>query len=547
MLHRIRRRSLYAMACFVFSLSAGAAVLGQALDVRGQMDGGVMPLAPTMNPMPTMPMDPVTNAPVMPLMPTMPMSGPMPGASGMVDPSSQIPSNSDSHPAAGRTDAGGGLFTDVGSDSPYHDALSYLVERGIVSGHDDGSYRPNATINRAEFTKIIVRSRFTEDDIGVCRRLVPVLFKDVAPTADWFAPYVCLAKAKGFVTGYLEDQTFRPANRITFAEAAAIVARSQGLADARAKSEPWFRDAVTAVLDRRAAPSTIAHFHQEITRGEMAEMIYRLLAEDTTRSSPTYAELERETKAHAARSAASGGGAVAQTSAEGYQTMKVQTAAGEFAISVLRADLSDGVEVVTDSAESYDCPRDCAAIPLEEYVRRNGGYAGINGTYFCPPDYPHCANETNSFIYFLYSISARRFLHEDKRDYDNAGSLFVFRRGSIDFYADPTSFTIDANVTGAIASWPTLMIGGRVQPNHRMMDQKQLSHKGPRAGIGRVGNVAYFVHVKAATVPDLALVMEAMGMEDAINLDGGGSSALYAGGYKIGQGRKLPNAIILRK
>jgi exopolysaccharide biosynthesis protein len=49
---------------------------------------------------------------------------------------------------------------------------------------------------------------------------------------------------------------------------------------------------------------------------------------------------------------------------------------------------------------------------------------------------------------------------------------------------------------------------------------------------------------RGATVPDTGYVFKALGADYALNLDGGGSSALYFGGYKVGPGRNLPNAIV---
>jgi exopolysaccharide biosynthesis protein len=47
---------------------------------------------------------------------------------------------------------------------------------------------------------------------------------------------------------------------------------------------------------------------------------------------------------------------------------------------------------------------------------------------------------------------------------------------------------------------------------------------------------------------DLAAIMQAIGMENAFNLDGGGSSAMiYDGQYKVGPGRNIPNALIFIK
>lgn len=43
---------------------------------------------------------------------------------------------------------------------------------------------------------------------------------------------------------------------------------------------------------------------------------------------------------------------------------------------------------------------------------------------------------------------------------------------------------------------------------------------------------------------DLAHVFKSLGATHALNLDGGGSVALWFGGYKVGPGRSLPNAVI---
>jgi exopolysaccharide biosynthesis protein len=56
------------------------------------------------------------------------------------------------------------------------------------------------------------------------------------------------------------------------------------------------------------------------------------------------------------------------------------------------------------------------------------------------------------------------------------------------------------------------------------------------------------VIVTNATVTDAAYVMQALGARDALNLDGGGTAAMWIGGsYKVGPGRLLPNAVILTK
>ncbi|PJE62049.1 hypothetical protein COU87_01310 [Candidatus Roizmanbacteria bacterium CG10_big_fil_rev_8_21_14_0_10_39_12] len=47
-----------------------------------------------------------------------------------------------------------------------------------------------------------------------------------------------------------------------------------------------------------------------------------------------------------------------------------------------------------------------------------------------------------------------------------------------------------------------------------------------------------------ATVAESAYVIHALGIQNAMNLDSGGSTALWSSGYKAGPGRNIPNAIL---
>jgi hypothetical protein len=56
--------------------------------------------------------------------------------------------------------------------------------------------------------------------------------------------------------------------------------------------------------------------------------------------------------------------------------------------------------------------------------------------------------------------------------------------------------------------------------------------------------ILYISAMFGATMGTSAKVMKAMGMEDAMNLDEGGSSALWFGGYEVGPERIIPNALL---
>src|SRR3989344_2478041 len=80
----------------------------------------------------------------------------------------------------------------------------------------------------------------------------------------------------------------------------------------------------------------------------------------------------------------------------GFSQQKVSTEKGDFLVSIVAADLNS-TRVIVDTASDGDCRDNCPALPLATYVSRNGGFAGINGSYFCPPDYPTCPDKIKSF------------------------------------------------------------------------------------------------------------------------------------------------------
>lgn len=113
-------------------------------------------------------------------------------------------------------------YTDVAAGSWYNNAVSTLSAMGILGGYEDGSFRPNASITRAEFAKIAVS--FFELEGLACENP----FLDVAPGA-WYAESVAAAAEIGLIEGY-EGGLFRPDAPITRAEACTIVNRTLGRA-----------------------------------------------------------------------------------------------------------------------------------------------------------------------------------------------------------------------------------------------------------------------------------------------------------------------------
>ncbi|MEK7217849.1 MAG: S-layer homology domain-containing protein, partial [Patescibacteria group bacterium] len=111
-------------------------------------------------------------------------------------------------------------YSDV--PSRYADAVSYLEGEGMVSGYPDGTFRAGSSVNRVEFLKLALRATFTDWDIRACDPVATYHFTDTS-NSNWYASYLCMAVRHGIVSGY-PDGSFRPAQTITLAEAAKILA-----------------------------------------------------------------------------------------------------------------------------------------------------------------------------------------------------------------------------------------------------------------------------------------------------------------------------------
>ncbi len=173
-------------------------------------------------------------------------------------------------------------FSDISEKSDVYDAASYLKEKAYIKGYEDGSFKPNQKINRAEFLKIVMEASGHTPSGTNC-------FKDV--NNEWHAPYICKAKALNQIAGY-EDGNFRPEQEIVYAEAAKIIVNLLALESKDSNNENWYHRYVSAMELLSAIPTSVESFEKPITRGEMAEMIYRIHAKKKNKASKSYKELK---------------------------------------------------------------------------------------------------------------------------------------------------------------------------------------------------------------------------------------------------------------
>ena len=107
-------------------------------------------------------------------------------------------------------------YSDVADDAWYTNAISTLTNLGILTGYEDGTFKPDASVTRAEFATIA--ARFSDGELEGFAS-----FPDV-PEDHWASKYIAKAEKLGWIKGY-DDGTFGPENEITRAQAMTLVNR----------------------------------------------------------------------------------------------------------------------------------------------------------------------------------------------------------------------------------------------------------------------------------------------------------------------------------
>ncbi len=185
------------------------------------------------------------------------------------------------------------VFPDVPSGHPNYNAVAMFNENEVIKGYPDGTFKPDGAINRAELTKMVVAWFAHGADMSSYKECFP----DVK--TEWFAPYVCYAKSKGWVSGY-PDGTFKPANAVNRVEAIKIVfnvmipqeywpspteAEKAYPSPADAESGAWYSGYLAfgiakELLDGQHVTGDETEFYykpgESMTRKEVAEMMYRV-------------------------------------------------------------------------------------------------------------------------------------------------------------------------------------------------------------------------------------------------------------------------------
>ena len=166
-------------------------------------------------------------------------------------------------------------FTDVADTASYAQAVDTLAALGVISGYEDGSFKPDNNITRAEVATMMVaalnRSADAEGSKGTTK------FADMNTEAKaWATGFVNIGVSEGFISGY-EDGSFQPDNNVTYAEAVSMLVRIAGYGRYAEYLGGWPNGFLSVGSQYGITKGVSASENTAVTRAQVAQLIYNTL------------------------------------------------------------------------------------------------------------------------------------------------------------------------------------------------------------------------------------------------------------------------------
>ena len=166
-------------------------------------------------------------------------------------------------------------FTDVAETAANAQAINTLAALGVIKGYEDGSFKPDNNITRAEVATMVVaalnRSADAEGAKGTTK------FDDMNVDAKaWATGFVNIGVSEGFISGF-EDGSFKPDNNVTFAQMVSMLVRVAGYGRYAEYLGGWPNGYLSVGNDKGVTKNVSAGADTAVTRGQVAQMIYNTL------------------------------------------------------------------------------------------------------------------------------------------------------------------------------------------------------------------------------------------------------------------------------
>ena len=126
--------------------------------------------------------------------------------------------------AKGESVSGNAGFSDVSQNDWFAAYVGYLAKYDVIKGYEDGTFRPNASVTRAEFVAMAVRCYDLFYELG--SSAISIKYNDLN-SSHWAYDDIAYATNEKWLNGYA-DGSFKPDVNITRAEVVTVVNRATG-------------------------------------------------------------------------------------------------------------------------------------------------------------------------------------------------------------------------------------------------------------------------------------------------------------------------------
>ncbi len=166
-------------------------------------------------------------------------------------------------------------FTDVTAGTSVYKAVDVLNKLGVINGYDDGTFKPDNNVTRAEFTAMLLRTRGM-GALGSTSLENPPFPDVVTPNVSWAIGNIRTAHSMGIINGY-DDGTFKPTNNVSYEEAIKMIVCALGYGEMGNEGAAWYSKYLTTAIQLGFTEGVKGVVGTPATRAMIAEMLYNCL------------------------------------------------------------------------------------------------------------------------------------------------------------------------------------------------------------------------------------------------------------------------------
>ncbi len=167
------------------------------------------------------------------------------------------------------------LFSDVVAGSDVEEAVTVLNKLSVINGYNDGTFKPNNNVTRAEFTAMLLRTRGM-GTLGSTSLENPPFPDVVDPSVSWAIGNIRTARDLKIVNGY-DDGTFKPNNTVKYEEAVKMIVCALGYGEMGTEGAAWYTKYLQSAIQLKFVDGVGGQIGVPATRAVIALMLYNCL------------------------------------------------------------------------------------------------------------------------------------------------------------------------------------------------------------------------------------------------------------------------------